>query len=71
MDKFWIISYVALWVLVSVLGISLLAVIRQVGLLHLRLPPAGARTMSIGPAIGHRYGKLYSEDLLGRTVESH
>jgi hypothetical protein len=41
-DAFWIASYVALWAAVAGLGALVLALYRQVGLLHLRLGPRGA-----------------------------
>ena len=47
-----IISNVVLWVLVVVLALVVLALTRQVGLLHERIAPAGALTPTSGPKVG-------------------
>jgi methylamine dehydrogenase accessory protein MauD len=45
-------SYFTLWILQIVMGFGLLAVLRQVGLLHLRLRPLGPMSKEEGPALG-------------------
>ena len=45
-------SYVILWVLVIVLSLVVLALARQVGILHERVAPAGALMPTSGPKVG-------------------
>jgi methylamine dehydrogenase accessory protein MauD len=65
----WIASYVALWIMVVVEGVVLMAVLRQVGLLHLRVGPAAARTMNLGPEIGSRLPELNIADASGLPLD--
>ncbi|MEX0701397.1 MAG: redoxin domain-containing protein [Planctomycetales bacterium] len=48
------ISYVALWAIVVILAIVLIGAIRQIGLLHRRIPPTGARMAQPGPDVGQK-----------------
>lgn len=48
----WIASYVVLWVLVIVLALAVVALLRQIGVLHARLHPLGAHFGGEGPALG-------------------
>jgi Thioredoxin len=48
----WIVSYVLLWIAVVVLGISVLALLRQVGVLHARIAPMGTHFAGEGPEVG-------------------
>ena len=50
----WLVAFVALWILVVILGVVVLALVRQVGILHVRLRPAGAQPAGEGPAVGER-----------------
>lgn len=60
----WVISYVALWIAVVVLALAVLALLRQVGVLHARLRPIGVHPAGEGlevgdsapPLPGHDYG---------------
>ncbi|HET8580135.1 MAG TPA: thioredoxin-like domain-containing protein [Nitrospiraceae bacterium] len=52
MTGMWLASYVALWIVVAVLVMAVLVFARQIGLLHRRLPPLGARMENAGPEIG-------------------
>jgi thiol-disulfide isomerase/thioredoxin len=45
-------SYVVLWVAVIILGFSVVALLRQVGVLHTRLRPLGVNPAGEGPVIG-------------------
>jgi len=45
----WIVSYVLLWLAVLVLGLTTVALLRQVGVLHTRLRPVGAHFAGEGP----------------------
>lgn len=45
----WIASYVMLWVAVVVLGLAVVALLRQIGVLHARLRPLGVHVAGEGP----------------------
>lgn len=47
----WIVSYVLLWVAVVVLGFSVVALLRQIGVLHLRVAPMGVNFAGEGPEL--------------------
>src|SRR5258708_4618808 len=48
----WLASYIVLWVLVLGLTALVVALIRQIGLLHLRIAPTGAFDTGDGPEVG-------------------
>lgn len=48
----WLVSYVVLWLTVLVLAAAVVALLRQVGLLHARLQPLGAHFAGEGPETG-------------------
>jgi methylamine dehydrogenase accessory protein MauD len=62
------ISNAALWVVVVVLAFVVLALARQVGLLHARLGPAGALALAGGPQPGETTTMLEVEDFAGRRI---
>ena len=68
MNGLWITSHVALWIVVLLLTLFLMALARQIGVLSLRVGPAGARTMDIGPEIGSPAPGILALDLRGRKV---
>lgn len=47
----WVASYVLLWVAVVVLGLAVVALLRQVGVLHARLQPMGVHFAGEGPEL--------------------
>lgn len=47
----WIAGYVLLWVAVLVLGLAVIALLRQVGVLHARLAPMGTTPAGEGPEL--------------------
>lgn len=59
-------SHIALWVLVLVLGALVVALARQVGVLHERVAPAGALTGREHPRPGEAAPVLEVEDWQGR-----
>ncbi len=59
---------VLLWVVVGVLTLAVLALARQVGVLHQRVAPAGALMPTRGPKIGELTETVEAEDLAGRRV---
>ena len=59
----------ALCVIVALLIVLVLALARQIGILHTRLAPAGALTTSAGPEIGAPAPKLALRDMQDRPVQ--
>lgn len=47
-------SVIALWVVVVALGICVLALSRQIGILYERVAPMGALMMDHGPKVGEQ-----------------
>ncbi|MGI8793665.1 MAG: thioredoxin domain-containing protein [Acidimicrobiales bacterium] len=48
----WVASYVLLWITVIALGVIVVALLRQVGVLHARLRPVGVHHANEGPEPG-------------------
>lgn len=67
MSGFWIASFLALWVLVLVEGFLFLALLRQVGVLHVRLAPRGAMGLE-HPAPGFRLSEETFVSTSGRPI---
>lgn len=67
MTLLWV-STAALWVLVVVLALVVLALARQVGLLHERIAPAGALSPTSGPKVGETVAAEHYPDLGGNVV---
>lgn len=61
------VSNVALWILVLVLTAVVLALVRQVGVLHERIAPVGALMLNRGPAVGEPAPVLEVADLEGQA----
>jgi methylamine dehydrogenase accessory protein MauD len=65
----WLASYVILWILVVALAILVLALARQIGVLHLRLGPRGALEVDDeGPPLGEAPEPIDAHALDGREV---
>jgi methylamine dehydrogenase accessory protein MauD len=62
------ISNAVLWVMVVALALVVLALARQVGLLHARLGPVGALALAGGPQPGAAAPVLEVEDFAGRPL---
>jgi methylamine dehydrogenase accessory protein MauD len=62
------ISNVALWIAVLALLLVVLALVRQLGVLHERIAPAGALMLSRGLEIGARVPMIDVEDLSGAAL---
>ncbi len=62
------ISNIALWVVVVCLVLVLLALTRQLGVLHERIAPAGALMINRGPAVGEPVAVVNAVDLEGRAL---
>ena len=63
-----LISNLVLWLLVVVLTVVVLALARQVGILHERVAPAGALQPTEGPKVGEVTEAMESQDLGGNPV---
>ena len=64
-----IVSNLLLWLLVLVLAVVVLALARQIGVLHERVAPVGALVMRDGPKVGERATPFELPDWRGRPVE--
>lgn len=63
-----IVSQVISWVVILALGVALLALARQVGVLHMRVAPAGALTTAGGPSVGSAAPAIPARTLDGAPV---
>ncbi|MBB3860331.1 methylamine dehydrogenase accessory protein MauD [Novosphingobium hassiacum] len=63
-----IVSQVISWVVILGLVLTLLALARQVGVLHMRVAPAGALTTNAGPAVGGKAPVVPAHTLDGKDV---
>lgn len=68
MTEMLLVSNIVLWVLVIVLALVVLALARQVGILHERVAPAGALQPVEGPGVGELTEAMPLQDLGGRPV---
>ena len=64
----WVASYVLLWVAVIVLSIVVVALLRQVGVLHARLQPLGVHPAGEGPEEGQLAPPLPAIDYAGAAA---
>ena len=68
MENLLVVSNLILWVLVIGLGITVLALARQVGVLYERIAPAGALMVTQGPAVGEAAPEFKLETVSGETI---
>lgn len=68
MNEALLVSNIVLWVLVIVLALIVLALARQVGILHERVAPAGALMPTSGPKVGELTEPMTLTDLRGQNV---
>ena len=61
-------SNVALWFVVIALCLAMLAVVRQLGVLHERIGPVGALMLAKGLNVGESAPKIAAQDLEGRSI---
>ncbi len=64
-----VVSNIVLWVVVCVLGLIVVALTRQIGLLHERIAPVGALAVERGPSVGDQVLDLMVESLAGQRIE--
>ncbi len=62
------ISNVILWLLVAGLAVTVMALARQVGILHERIAPAGALMVSGGPKVGEASTVIEVSDIDGKDI---
>jgi methylamine dehydrogenase accessory protein MauD len=63
-----LVSHVALWIVVVVLAVVVFALMRQIGVLHERVSPAGALMSGRGPRVGEVAPVLDVEEWSGRRI---
>jgi methylamine dehydrogenase accessory protein MauD len=61
-------SYIALWILVLFLALTVAALARQIGILYRRISPSGARMLNAGPQIGDALPAFTGLDIYGNRV---
>lgn len=68
-----LVSTVLSWIVILLLGVAVLALARQVGVLHMRVAPAGALTTAAGPAVGSSAAAIPATTIDGTatTVGGH
>jgi methylamine dehydrogenase accessory protein MauD len=62
------VSQMLLWVVVIVQGVTILALARQIGVLHDRVAPAGALVNGAGPGVGEQSPRMEVHALAGNAV---
>ena len=62
------VSNATLWIVVIALCVALLAVVRQLGVLHERIAPAGALMLAKGLKVGESAPTVVAQDLEDRTL---
>ncbi len=68
MSEALVVSHLVLWALVVVLALVVVALTRQIGLLHERIAPVGALALRRGPQVGEATPEMWLPDLSGRRV---
>lgn len=58
-----IVSQILSWIMILGFGVALVAIARQVGVLHIRVAPAGALTTGGGPAVARRWATPRSRSM--------
>ncbi len=69
MSEALLVSQLLLWVVVLALAAVVLALLRQIGVLHERIAPAGALVARNGPAVGEPAPRLALADWNGAPLE--
>jgi methylamine dehydrogenase accessory protein MauD len=62
------ITLALLWVVVILLSVAVLALARQVGVLHERVAPAGALIQGAGPGVGEQSPRLEVHAIAGNAI---
>lgn len=64
-----VVSNIVLWIIIAVLGITVFALARQVGVLYERIAPAGALMISQGPEVGDQAPVFELETINGDAIK--
>lgn len=67
MTGIWMVSYVLLWLTVAALGFAVVALLRQIGVLHTRIAPMGVHFAGEGPELDRPAPELTLVE--GETVD--
>ena len=51
MSRAWAVAFVALWIVVAILAVTVVALLRQIGVLHQRIAPMGTHFAGEGPEL--------------------
>ena len=62
------VSQTLLWIVVILQGVAILALARQIGVLHDRVAPAGALTTQAGPGVGEQSPRLEVHAMAGNAI---
>ena len=68
MTEALLVSNVLLWIAVVVLAAIVVALVRQIGVLHERVAPAGALAVAQGPEVGERAPEMLLPGLSRESV---
>ena len=68
MNTALLVSNVTLWILVIGLGVVVMALARQIGVLHERIAPAGALMVKSGPQVGEAAPVIAVTDMQGQPL---
>lgn len=68
MESALFVSNIVLWIVVIALGVTVLALARQIGVLYERVAPAGALMIAAGPDVGETAPVLEFETLQGEPL---
>ena len=63
-----VVSQIVLWIVVVILALTVLALVRQIGVLHERVAPLGALTTKTAVEVGQAAPQFDVIDLAGRPV---
>jgi len=63
-----IVAQIFSWIVILCLGVAMVALARQIGVLHMRVAPAGALTPARGPAVGEKSPRLDLATIDGAQV---
>lgn len=63
-----LISELLLWTIVILLTVVTFVLVRQVGLIHRRIPPTGARILGVGPDLGAEAPEIEAPNVNGGEV---
>lgn len=69
MSSLFVVSHIAQWAVIVFTLVSVWAIVRQIGLLHRRIAPVGARMSGVGLEVGEPAPRFEATDIHGRPVQ--